>query len=109
MKRMAALLAFALGTATFMSAQDQSKGTEMTGTLCDQQCVKQDAGRAACDLACTEKSGQAVFVDDEGKATKVANPEICKGKMGKRVKIHGEMMKDQGTMHVYDVVFANAG
>jgi hypothetical protein len=108
MKRMAALLTLALGTTTFMFAQDQSKGTEMTGTLCDQQCVKQDAGKATCDLSCTEKSGQAVFVDDEGKATKVENPEICKGKMGKKVKIHGEM-KDQGMMHVYDVVFANAG
>ena len=109
MKRMVALLALVLGTGIFMSAQDQSKGTEMTGTICDQKCVKQDAGKAACDLSCTETSGEAVFVDDEGKATKVANPEVCKGKMGKKVKIHGEMMKDQDMMQVYDVVLANAG
>ncbi len=108
MKRMAALLALALGTATFMSAQDQSKGIEMTGILCDQKCVKQDAGKATCDLSCREKSGQVVFVDDGGKATKVANPEICKGKMGKKVKIHCKM-KGQDMMEIYDVVFANAG
>jgi hypothetical protein len=109
MKRIAALLTLALGTTMFVSAQDKSKGTEMTGMICDQKCVKQDAGKAACDLSCTEKSGDAVFVDDEGKATKVANPAICEGKMGKKVKIHGKMMKNQDMIHVYDVVFANAG
>jgi hypothetical protein len=109
MKRMAALLALALGTAVLVSAQDKSKGTEMTGMICDQKCVKQDAGKAACDASCTEKSGEAVFVDDEGKATKIANPKVAKGKMGKKVKIHGEMMKNKDMMKVYDVVFANAG
>jgi hypothetical protein len=109
MKRMAALLALALGTAMLMSAQDKSKGTEMTGMICDQKCVKQDAGKSACDAGCTEKSGNAVFVDDEGKATKIANPKVATGKMGKKVKIHGEMMKDKDMMKVYDVVFANAG
>jgi hypothetical protein len=29
--------------------------------------------------------------------------------MGKKVKVHGEMMKDKDTMKVYDVVLANAG
>lgn len=109
MKRTGALLALALGAATFLSAQEKSKGTEMTGTFCDQKCVTQDAGKAACDLSCTEQSGEAVFVDDQGKATKVANPEMCKGKMGKKVKIHGKMKKDQNMIQVYDVVFANAG
>jgi hypothetical protein len=108
MKRLAALLALALGT-MFMSAQDTSKGIEMTGTICDQKCVKQDAGKAACDLSCTEKNGDRIFVDDQGKATKVANPEICEGKMGKKVKIHGKMMKNRDMMQIYDVVFANAG
>jgi len=109
MKRMIALLALLLGSTVFVYAQDNSKGHEMTGVLCDQKCVKQDAGKAACDLSCTEKSGDRVFVDDEGKATKVANPEICEGKMGKKVKIHGAMTKDKSAMKVYDVVFANAG
>ena len=109
MKRMTALLALLLASTMFVSAQDNGKGDEMSGVLCDQKCVKQDAGKAACDLSCTEKSGDRVFVDDEGKATKVANPEICEGKMGKKVKIHGKMMKNQDQMKVYDVVLANAG
>jgi len=108
MKRTAALLALALGSTMLMSAQDKSKGTEMTGTICDQKCVKQDAGKAACDASCTEKSGDAVFVDDQGKATKIANPKMAKGKMGKKVKVHGQMMKDD-SMKIYDVVLANAG
>jgi hypothetical protein len=108
MKRTAALLALALGSTMLMSAQDKSKGTEMTGTICDQKCVKQDAGKATCDSSCTEKSGDAVFVDDQGKATKIANPKMAKGKMGKKVKVHGEMMKDD-SMKIYDVILANLG
>ena len=108
MKRTAALLALALGSTMLMSAQEKSKGTEMTGTICDQKCVKQDAGKAACDSSCTEKSGDAVFVDDQGKATKIANPKMAKGKMGKKVKVHADMMKDN-SMKLYDVILANAG
>jgi hypothetical protein len=109
MKRMTALLALLLASTVFVSAQDNGQGKEMTGILCDQKCVKQDAAKAACDLSCTEKSGVRMFVDDNGKATKVANPEICEGKMGKKVKIHGTMTKDKDAMKVYDVVLANAG
>jgi hypothetical protein len=109
MKRMIALLALLLGSTMFVSAQDNGKGNEMTGVLCDQKCVKQDAAKASCDLSCTETSGNRMFVDDNGKATKVANPEICEGKMGKKVKIHGKMMKKEGQMRVYDVVLANVG
>jgi hypothetical protein len=108
MKRTAALLALALGSTMLMSAQEKSKGTEMTGTICDQKCVKQDAGKAACDTSCTENSGNAVFVDDLGKATKIANPKMAKGKMGQKVKVHGEMMKND-SMKIYDVILANAG
>ncbi len=109
MKRIAALLVFALGTAAIVSTQESNLDKEMTGVLCDEKCVTQDAGKSACDLGCTEKTGQAVFVEDSGKATKVANPEVCKGKMGKKVKLHGKMMKDSNSMYVHDVIFANAG
>lgn len=105
MKRLAALMAFILGLLISASAQDQSKMMEMTGVVCDQKCVKQDSGKAACDTSCTEHSGQAVFLDDSGKLWKVANPESCKGKMGKRVKIHGQK-KDDDTMYFRDVLTA---
>ena len=118
MKRLLGLLTIVLGSTLLLSAQDMGKsdtdkssikGTEMTGTLCDTKCVKQDAGKASCDLNCTEKSSEATFIDDEGKATKVANPEMTLGKMGKKVKVHCDMMKDKAEMKIYDVVFANAG
>jgi hypothetical protein len=109
MKRMVALLALALGTSAVLSAQEKSKGAEMTGMLCSAKCVKQDAGKSACDASCKEQGGDVVFVDDQGRATKVANPKMAKGKMGKPVKVRGEMMKDQDRMELYNVVFANAG
>lgn len=105
MKRLAALMALILGLLISASAQDQSKMMEMTGVVCDQKCVKQDSGKAACDTSCTEHSGQAVFLDDSGKLWKVANPESCKGKIGKRVKIHGRK-KDDDTMYFRDVLTA---
>ena len=76
--RIAALAAIILGTLVLAQAKDKNKkmdkGTEMSGTTCYSACVKQDAGRAACDLNCTDKSGDVVFVDDQGKAMKITNP-----------------------------------
>jgi hypothetical protein len=108
MKRLAALAALILGMIISASAQDKSKASEMTGTVCDQKCVKQDAGKNACDTSCTEHSGQAVFLDEAGTLWKVANPASCKGKMGKKVKVQGEEMDDH-SMYLHDVIFANAG
>jgi hypothetical protein len=48
----------------------------MSGWICDSKCVKQDAGKASCDASCAEKGGDTVFVDDQGKATKIANPKM---------------------------------
>jgi hypothetical protein len=114
MKKLAGLLALVLGCTLSMAAQDTGKSssgkdTEMTGTLCEAKCVKQDSGKAACDSGCTTKSTDVVFIDDEGKATKVANPKMAKGKMGKKVKVHGEMMQNKDEMKLYDIIFANAG
>lgn len=100
-KRVVCIIALVFATAPFLSAQDKNKGNDMTGTICDQKCVKQDADKASCDLSCTEQSGQAAFVDDEGKAWKVANPAVCKGKMGKKVKLNGNKMdEDPGTLWI---------
>jgi len=118
MKRILGLLTIILGSTLLLSAQDTSKGgtdqgamkgTEMTGMLCDSKCVKQDGDKASCNSDCSRNSGEVTFIDDEGKASKVANPEIATGKMGKNVKVHCDMMKDNASMKIYDVVFANAG
>jgi hypothetical protein len=103
MKRIVVLMILVLGMSTFLSAGDKSKGTDMTGTICDQKCVKQDAGKSSCDLTCTEQSGEAVFLDDQGKAWKVANPAICQGKMGKKVKAKCKMTKDTDTIEILKI------
>lgn len=94
-KRAVCILVLVFATTPFLSAQDKNKGNDMSGTICDQKCVKQDAGKASCDLGCTEQSGNAAFIDDQGKVWKVANPAMCKGKMGKKVKVNCRPMENQ--------------
>ncbi len=108
MKQIVALVVLVLGMSTFVSAQDpaqdKSKGTKMTGTICDQKCVKQDAGKSSCDLSCTEESGNAVFLDDQGKAWNVTNPAVCKGHMGKNVTVQCKKMKAKGKGQDQDAI-----
>jgi hypothetical protein len=84
----------------FVFAGDKNNGNEMSGTICDQKCVKQDVNKASCDTSCTEQSGEAAFIDDQGKAWKVANPAICKGHMGKRAKVKSQKNDDAGTLWI---------
>ena len=107
MKRSVLLLAIVLGLAT-LNAQETPKGHEMTGTVCDSKCVTQSAGQSSCDLNCTQKGGDAVFVQDNGKVTKIANPEKVQGHMMKRVKVMGEMMENQ-TMNIYEIYSLGPG
>src|SRR5215469_15941666 len=93
MKRIALLLTLVLGSA-MLFAQEKPKAIDMTGTICDSRCVTQTGSQSACDLNCTQKSGDAVFIDDNGKATKIANPEKVKGYNGKHVKTKCKMMDD---------------
>lgn len=110
MKRIAVILLLVLSSAVLLPAQE-NKVNELTGTICDQKCVKQDAGKSACDLSCTERSGDAFFIDDQGKATKIANPQVCKGKMNQKAKVRAEMKKKQDSdyMFLHDVIWASAG
>src|SRR5262245_19626642 len=102
MKRIALLLALVLGS-VMLSAQEESQGTEMTGTICDSKCVTHTRGQSACDLNCGKTGGDAVFVEDNGKVTKIANPDKVKGYMGKHVKTKSKMMKDLDTMWIYSI------
>jgi len=101
------MLLYAQQSSKTTQSQQTDKGTEMTGWICNSKCVTHDAGKAACDQTCSDKSGDVVFVDDSGKVTKVANPDMAQDKMGKKVKVRGEMMKDQDMIKMYDVVLAN--
>jgi hypothetical protein len=108
MKRSAALLTIVLTSLIVLYAQE-SKVTEMTGWVCNSACVKQSAGQATCDATCQDKSGDAVFVEDSGKVTKIANPDMVKGKMGQKVKVKCTMDKDKEAMQILQIVLANAG
>ena len=103
MKRIIGLMVLFCCMSMVVSAQDKSKATDMTGTICDQKCIKQDTGKAACDLSCTEQSGNAVFLDDNGKVWNVTNPTICAGKMGKKVKVQCQKMKDQDSIQILSI------
>jgi hypothetical protein len=102
MKRFVGMLAIVLGSSMFLYAQDKGKdkGTEMTGTICSSKCVKTNATPVACDLGCKEKGGDTVFVDDQGKVTKIVNPKKVKSQMGKKVKVKAAMVSDKD-MEVY--------
>jgi hypothetical protein len=86
-----------LGAAMFVAAEDKDKdkdkagGMEMTGMICNAKCVKQDAGKAACDAGCKEKGGDVVFVDDAGKSYKITKQKMAKSHEGKKVKMMGKM------------------
>ena len=108
MKRIAVLLAIVLGS-VMVYAQEKPQGIDMTGTICDSKCVTHSAGQSACDLQCTQTGGDAVFIEDNGKVTKIANPEKVKGSMGKRVKARCEMMKDQNMMNIYEIYSLGPG
>jgi hypothetical protein len=113
-KKLAAIAVLALGSAAMLQAQDMKdkgmmKGTEMTGVVCASKCVNTTSTPASCNAGCTDKGGDAVFIDDQGKVTKIANPKMVKKVLGKKVKMHAEMMKDKDEMEVYDVTHLGPG
>ena len=75
--------------------QEKQQAMDMTGTVCNSKCVNRSSDRAVCDSGCTEKGGDAVFVEENGKVTKIANPDKVKGFMGKHVKAKCRMMQDK--------------
>jgi hypothetical protein len=93
------------------NSQDQNKGTEMTGTLCNAANVVETAGKATCDPSKGGGSDDMVFIDDQGKATTIANTEKVKGMSGQKVKVSGETkkIKDQDRMWIYNLQHIPSG
>jgi hypothetical protein len=101
MKKIAWLLIAVLGLGISLFAEDMGKATEMTGWLCNNKCVAQTAGHAACDQNCTDKSGDVVLVDDHGQVYKIANQDKVMSKAGKKVKMKCRPVKgEKDTMYV---------
>jgi len=101
MRKIAGLIVFALASMLLAQAQDQGgqdkdKGTEMTGILCNADNVATADGKSVCDPSKGGKSADMVFIDDQGKATKIANPEGMKGMSGQKVKVKCEMKMVEG-------------
>ena len=87
MRRISSLALLVICLAVWAYAEDPPKAEEMHGTICDSKCVTQTSNTATCNPNCMEKSGVAVFINDNGTVKQIANQEICKSYMGKHVKM----------------------
>jgi|SRR6185312_12917201 len=118
MKKIATLLVFALGSLVLLWGQqsgersDSGQMREMVGTVCNADNVAQAGGQSTCDESKGGKSPEWVFISDEGKATKIANPDALKGMHGK-MKVKCKMKKGSDNaeeqMYLYDVTHIPAG
>jgi len=74
--------------ATSLFAQDSNKSQkkEVDGTICNSACVQKVENLNTCNTSCTDKSGDVVLVDDQGKVMKIANPKMATSHMNKKVK-----------------------
>ena len=88
MKQRGVLFIGVLCLATTLFAQDANKSQQkqVAGTICNSACVVAQSNLSTCDRNCTDKSGDVVLVDDQGKVTKIANPKVAMPYMNKRVK-----------------------
>ncbi|HEX4603839.1 MAG TPA: hypothetical protein VH724_07585 [Candidatus Angelobacter sp.] len=101
MRRIVALAAFALSFVFVAQGQDNTKAMEMTGVVCNAGNVVTTDGKATCDETKGGKSSDMVFIDDQGKATKIANPKKLKGMSGKKLKMKGKMKGDMMMVDSY--------
>lgn len=82
MNRFAWLFLAVLCSAILVNAEDKT----MSGWVCDSKCVVQDNNnRPTCDTACTERSGDDVFISDAGVVSSISNPAMCASHMNKHV------------------------
>jgi hypothetical protein len=116
MKKIAGLIVFALASMLLVQGQDQGgqnkdKGMEMTGIVCNAGNVVTTDGKSVCDPSKGGKSADMVFIDDQGKATTIANPEKVHGMSGQKVKVKGEMkqIKGEDRMWLNDVAHLSPG
>ena len=77
MNRFAWLFLTVLCSAILVNAADKEMNGTMSGWVCDSSCVVQQGDRPTCDPACTERSGNDVFISDEGVVSTISNPDVC--------------------------------
>jgi hypothetical protein len=62
--------------------------------MCNSACLAKVDDVATCDPQCTERTGQCVFVDDDGGVTPMKDPQQCKGFENKPAKMSGRKHKE---------------
>ena len=80
MQRIVWLFIVILGLASFLLATSPTKAAQKHGRACNSACVTKVNNVATCDLACTDRSGHCVLIDDEGAVTRSENRQACKGR-----------------------------
>jgi hypothetical protein len=97
MKQIAWLFLIVAGSASLLCAEEHSKAMQLTGWVCNSKCVVQSGDQASCSQNCTETSGDAVFVADQGKLYTISekNQQECKKHMRQHVNMMAETDKDQ--------------
>jgi|SRR5271157_279201 len=100
MKRSAWLFLGILCSAALLLAADQGKTMKKTGAICDAQCVTKVNGLSTCDPGCTEKSGDAVFVDNKGTVMQIENQDMAKPHEGKHVKMTCTEAQRENTLRI---------
>jgi hypothetical protein len=76
-----------LATSLFAQHPNDDQQKQMTGTICNSACVQPVKDLSTCNTGCTDKSGDVVLVDDQGKVMKIANPKMAMPHMQKHVKV----------------------
>ena len=86
MKRSNQLLLAVLCLAIPLFAKNSNQSKTVIGTVCNSACVVPQNNLSTCDTGCTDRSGDVVLVDDQGKVLKIANPNVATPHLKKRVK-----------------------
>jgi len=108
MKRITCLFIVGVCSAILLNAEDQNM---ISGWVCDSKCVVESGAlgdRTTCDPSCSERSGNAVFIDDSGTVTRISNPQSCARHMNERVSATATKANNEaneGQMRV-DVIYS---
>ena len=96
MRRIVGMVLVVLFSVILVNAQSHSHEREMTGTICPSACVTQASSGATCNASCTDMSGPAVFITDQGRVVQIAkqSQDICQSHMKKHVKMMAAPMQD---------------
>jgi len=81
------LVVLCLATSLFAQDSNKKQQVQMTGTICNSACVQPVNGLSTCSTTCTDKGGDVVLVDDQGKVMKISNPKMAMPHMKKKVKV----------------------